>query len=81
MGRARGKMKELGEGTESPLQICGQKEVGCVCVYECVCEGQKQGLSCSQAVMVPEVRRKRRRMERKSAPTCCELRDSFLCAT
>lgn len=53
----------------------------CVCVYECVCEGQEQGLSCSQAVMVPEVRRKRRRMERKSAPTCCELWDSFLCAT
>ena len=32
--RAREKMKKLGEGTESSLQICGQKEVGwCVCVW------------------------------------------------
>lgn len=39
--RARGKMRELVEGTESSLQICGQKggkRSG----------GQKQGLSCSR---------------------------------
>lgn len=42
-------MRELGEGTESSLQICGQKGGK-------RCGEQKQGLSCSQGVMPPELR-------------------------
>lgn len=69
---ARGKMSELREGTESSLQICGQKggkRRG----------GQKQGLSCSQGTMAPELRGEKKRRMRRKSPTCWELQDLFLC--